>query len=222
MGLGYPTAGVQVWKQETSGKLQLYLTHGGRGNVPQVKGLGFCPYEDILGVGHREGLSFVLIPGSGEPNFDSFVANPYETKKQRREGEIRQLLDKLAPETIVLNPEEIGGVKKTPRVGGNLLLERKKGQKQAIVQSGQDNEEEDDGEENEDQKRKKEKEKNKKKGRNKASKRYKKKQGNIIQEARDKARTGGKPKKRPKTGGETGIRQSFGSALDRFKVKRDS
>jgi U3 small nucleolar RNA-associated protein 7 len=52
-----------------------------------------------------------VIPGAGEPNFDSFVANPFITTKQRREEEVHQLLDKLPPETIMLNPDTIGGIK---------------------------------------------------------------------------------------------------------------
>jgi U3 small nucleolar RNA-associated protein 7 len=52
-----------------------------------------------------------VIPGAGEPNFDSFVANPLITTKQRREEEVHQLLDKLPPETIMLNPDTIGGIK---------------------------------------------------------------------------------------------------------------
>ncbi|KAI4370685.1 hypothetical protein MLD38_019007 [Melastoma candidum] len=57
------------------------------------------------------GWSSIIIPGSGEPNFDTWVANPFETAKQRREKEVRSLLDKLPPETIMLNPSKIGTVR---------------------------------------------------------------------------------------------------------------
>ncbi|KAL5743424.1 hypothetical protein ACOSQ2_026540 [Xanthoceras sorbifolium] len=74
----------------------------------QIGKVRFRPYEDVLGIGHSMGWSSILIPGSGEPNFDSWVANPFETSKQRREKEVRSLLDKLPPETIMLEPSKIG------------------------------------------------------------------------------------------------------------------
>ncbi|OIW01716.1 hypothetical protein TanjilG_05169 [Lupinus angustifolius] len=91
-----------------------YMTHS------MVKGyqigkLAFRPYEDVLGIGHSQGWSSILIPGAGEPNFDSWVANPFETSKQRREKEIRSLLDKLPPETIMLDPSKIGTVQTTKK-----------------------------------------------------------------------------------------------------------
>ena len=46
--------------------------------------------------------------GAGEPNFDSYVANPYASLRERREGEVAALLDKLQPDTIVLDPTTIG------------------------------------------------------------------------------------------------------------------
>lgn len=91
-----------------------YMTHS------MVKGyqigkLAFRPYEDVLGIGHSMGWSSILIPGAGEPNFDSWVANPFETPKQRREKEIKSCIDKLRSETIMLDPSKIGTVKFTKK-----------------------------------------------------------------------------------------------------------
>jgi U3 small nucleolar RNA-associated protein 7 len=72
--------------------------------------LRFCPYEDVLGVGCAGGISSLLVPGAGEPNFDSFVANPFASSRERQEQEVVQLLDKLQPDTIMLDPEAVGKV----------------------------------------------------------------------------------------------------------------
>jgi len=89
-------------------------TTGARGNGAGVWRLAFRPYEDVLAVGHSGGVALSLVPGAGEPNYDSRVADPYATLRQRREGEVRSLLDKLPPESIVLDPTAIGRVAREP------------------------------------------------------------------------------------------------------------
>ncbi|KDD72857.1 hypothetical protein H632_c2809p1, partial [Helicosporidium sp. ATCC 50920] len=60
------------------------------------------------------GAAALLVPGAGEPNYDSFVADPYAGRAARREGEVRALLDKIQPEAIVLDPDSVGALARTP------------------------------------------------------------------------------------------------------------
>jgi U3 small nucleolar RNA-associated protein 7 len=104
---------VQIWKDfvhnEASEPYMLHqLPEGGA-----IRSLSFCPFEDVLGIGHDQGFSSILVPGSGEAHIDTFSANPYETKKQRREATVQRLLDKIQPSMIVLNPDSIGSVTRT-------------------------------------------------------------------------------------------------------------
>ncbi|KAF8559395.1 BING4CT-domain-containing protein [Imleria badia] len=86
----------------------LYLTHA----TPHrpLTSVRFCPFHDILTVGHNAGLSSLLVPGSGEPNFDSNEADPFEDKKRRQEREVKGLLDKIQPDMIALDPDVVGSL----------------------------------------------------------------------------------------------------------------
>ncbi|ORX49851.1 BING4CT-domain-containing protein [Hesseltinella vesiculosa] len=98
---------VTIWKDIFRTKQTApYMQHLQAGSM--MNDLEFCPFEDVLGVGHQKGMSSIVVPGAGEPNFDSLEANPYQTKKQRQEAEVHGLLDKLQPEMIMLDPTQIG------------------------------------------------------------------------------------------------------------------
>lgn len=102
---------VTVWKDSyKSYQTQPYMTH----LIPssKVEKIKHVPFEDLLGVGHSNGVKNLIIPGSGEANFDAFEANPYETAKQRQETEVRSLINKLPADSISLDPNFIGKVSK--------------------------------------------------------------------------------------------------------------
>uniref|UniRef100_A0A182P6Q4 BING4 C-terminal domain-containing protein n=1 Tax=Anopheles epiroticus TaxID=199890 RepID=A0A182P6Q4_9DIPT len=88
-------------------KMKPYIRHRTNGMISSVR---FCPYEDILGVGTAKGFVSLIVPGSGEPNFDTFEANPYQSRSQRREEEVHKLLEKIPAEFIALNPTQIDEV----------------------------------------------------------------------------------------------------------------
>ncbi|ELQ75269.1 WD40-repeat-containing subunit of the 18S rRNA processing complex, partial [Trachipleistophora hominis] len=60
-----------------------------------INSIEFAPYEDILAVGTKNGLSHMIVPGAGDPNIDFYEDSPFLTKKQRREREIKKLMEKI-------------------------------------------------------------------------------------------------------------------------------
>ena len=70
----------------------------------------FVPFEDFLGVGQHKGFETWLIPGAGFADYDTFEGGPGMTKNQRREMEVKKLLDKIPADTIALNPDMIGTI----------------------------------------------------------------------------------------------------------------
>lgn len=160
---------VQLWKDALSIKAAApYLNHSVSAGT--LSDIAFCPYEDVLAMGHANGLSTMIVPGAGEPNYDSFVADPYQTTKQRREAEVHGLLDKLQPDMITLDPESVGRVEKEP---AEVQKQRQAEMEAANLARIR-------------QQREKSDAKTKMKGKNKPSRRQRKKQQNIIEEKKPK------------------------------------
>jgi U3 small nucleolar RNA-associated protein 7 len=142
-----------------------------------VETLRFRPFEDICALGHSQGISSIVIPGSGEPNLDTteYNLNPFQDKKQRREAEIRALLDKLDPNMITLDPNQIGGMEDSiPEIRQQRLRDM---QEEADAHNS----------------RKPKKQKTKKRGRSKIQTQLRRKQANVVdhqvlklREARDR------------------------------------
>jgi len=101
---------VKSWfRPEVDGMDQVYMDHT-LANDSLASSVRFCPYEDLLGIGHETGFSQIIVPGSGEPNIDTFEANPFENKKQRRETTVVRLLEKIPANMITLNPDRVATV----------------------------------------------------------------------------------------------------------------
>lgn len=102
--------------------VSVYDTHAPLGNAPpgpyitqgfprsEPLHLRFCPFEDVLGVAHAGGFTSLLVPGAGEPNFDSSELDPFETRTARREREVHQLMDKISPDLISTDSSILGSV----------------------------------------------------------------------------------------------------------------
>lgn len=98
-----------------------------------IESVRFRPFEDVCGVGHTDGFGSLIIPGAGVANFDSFEVNPYEGAKQRKEREVKMLLEKLQPDSIMLDPSRIGSVNK--EVVEKYMADRAKEQAEAAKEA---------------------------------------------------------------------------------------
>ncbi|KAF7455904.1 BING4CT (NUC141) domain-containing protein [Cryptosporidium felis] len=195
---------IQIWKDIflKSKQKMPYITH----NHPGVRtwSVEFQPWNDVLCIGHTHGVETIIVPGAGYANFDSRECNIFETSKQRKNREVRMLLEKLPASTITLYPDIIGRINKAPRV----------------VETPQ---------ENENKLTNSKKRKNKKRGRSKITNVLKNKQIAYTNMIRNKAKQIASRKGKEKTNSKSGEtisskgksqdleKISTRNALDRFK-----
>jgi U3 small nucleolar RNA-associated protein 7 len=107
----------------------------------------------------------LIVPGAGEPNFDTFEANPYQNKSQRREKTVHSLLDKLQPDMITIDTGVFGLMdKESSTLFSSNRQEIREAAAQAVIDEGV-----------EDVK--------KARGRNRSSKRAKRKRKNVVDKA---------------------------------------
>jgi len=194
---------VEIYRDFGGHDYRLYMKHRMMKGY-QVGKVLFRPYEDILGIGHSMGLSSILVPGSGEPNFDTFIDNPMETTKQKREKEIHALLDKLPPDTIMLNPNFIATVRAPKKKEKKTKKEIEEEMEEAIEAAKNTGH------------------KKKTKGRSKPSKRAKKKEEEVFRAKRSfleqSKEVDGRPGKKQRIG--EGV--ELPKALQRFSKKPQS
>lgn len=99
---------VEIWKDYTKVKQQKpYLKHHFANKQTFASSMKFINYEDFLGIGTNMGYTQIVVPGSGEANFDTYEANPYETKKQKRNTEVYKILEKIPYTMININSEAL-------------------------------------------------------------------------------------------------------------------
>lgn len=202
------SSGVNIFRQPaiTTSHLHLatpplYMTHP----LPksQISSVRFVPHRDLVTVSHSSSsdysgilahehcISTLIIPGSGNPNYDTAEGgDPYEGGKGRREREVRSLLEKLEPSTITIDPDMLGGMVEEGKVD-ETLVHRKQPRLQRLKSTGKVDDSELPGEEEggeqpgaDERQDPPEKKKKKMRGKDKSMKRYlRKKRKNVIDEA---------------------------------------
>ena len=90
-----------------------YMRHELPGRA--VTSVRFRPYDDLCAVAHSGGVRTLLVPGAGEPNYDSLAADPFEGKKARQEAEVHALLDKIPASMISLDPSKVATLDTAPK-----------------------------------------------------------------------------------------------------------
>ncbi|CAD26670.1 similarity to HYPOTHETICAL WD-REPEAT PROTEIN YER2_yeast [Encephalitozoon cuniculi GB-M1] len=105
---------VHIWKDfiDSNCGEALYMKH--KTGMP-VSSVDFCNHEDILCIGHLGGISNIIVPGCGDPVYDSYEDSPFMSRKMRKEKEVRSLLEKIPYELISME-SRVGCIYNEPKV----------------------------------------------------------------------------------------------------------
>jgi U3 small nucleolar RNA-associated protein 7 len=118
---------IEIWKDYYQNKQkEPYMKHHFKNNKTKIKSLKFVNFEDFLGCGTNLGFSSIIVPGSGIANFDTFENNPYETKNQKKEKEIKNLLEKIPYNMINIDPYKLNSV----NIRSKKVIEKEKIEKE--------------------------------------------------------------------------------------------
>lgn len=99
---------IEIWKDLAKQKQQRpYLKHHFVDKQIYCSSLKFIDYEDFLGVGTNKGYSQIVVPGSGEPNFDTYEHNLFENKNFKKNSDVKKLLEKIPYSMIAMNSENL-------------------------------------------------------------------------------------------------------------------
>lgn len=88
-----------------------------------IETLAFCPHEDIMSIGHASGVTSYIVPGCGDPRYDSSEITPFMSKTQRKSKEVQRLLDKI-PYDLISHDQILGHLMPKP-VEATQTKERK-------------------------------------------------------------------------------------------------
>ena len=118
---------IEIWKDfAISKQKEPYMKHHFKNNKTKTKSLKFVNFEDFLGCGTNLGFSSIIVPGSGIANFDTFENNPYETKNQKKEKEIKDLLEKIPYNMINIDPYKLNNI----NIRSKKVLEKEKAEQE--------------------------------------------------------------------------------------------
>ncbi|TNJ28537.1 WD-repeat protein BING4 [Giardia muris] len=79
------------------------------GNANSITSCTFRPYFDDCLLGLTCGVQSIIVPGSGAQEYDRRVANPFESRRERNNRTVRDLLDKI-PYQLIGNREALTSV----------------------------------------------------------------------------------------------------------------